>query len=102
MAARNTVQFQKGLREAAFRAQYRTEDLCPEAVFAMGLAHGFVCPAGLFSSNKRLILQEFSYSFRKRLRLCIKGVPFCLTSRPSRYLPGLYFAAINPTDTYHL
>jgi len=32
--------------------------------------------AGLFSSNKRLIMQEFSYSFGKRLALCIKGVPF--------------------------
>jgi hypothetical protein len=36
--------------------------------------------AGLFSSNKRLIMQEFSYSFGKRLALCIKGVPF--VSRP--------------------
>jgi hypothetical protein len=32
--------------------------------------------------------------------LSIKGVPFCLTSRPSRYLPGLYFAAINPSNAY--
>ena len=44
MAARNTVQFQKGLSEAAFRAQYGTEDLCREAVFAMRWPHGFVCP----------------------------------------------------------
>ena len=45
MAARNTVQFQKGLSEATFRAQYGTEDLCRAAVFAMRWPHGFVCPA---------------------------------------------------------
>ncbi len=45
MAARNTVQFQKGLSEATFRAQYGTEDLCGAAVFAMRWPDGFVCPA---------------------------------------------------------
>lgn len=43
--ARNTVQFQKGLSEAAFRAKYGTEELCRAAVFAMRWPHGFVCPA---------------------------------------------------------
>jgi hypothetical protein len=45
MAARNTVQFQKGLSEAAFRARYGTEERCREAVAAMRWPHGFVCPA---------------------------------------------------------
>lgn len=45
MAARNMVQFQKGLSETAFRAQYGAEDLCRQAIAAMRWPNGFVCPA---------------------------------------------------------
>jgi hypothetical protein len=58
--------------------------------------------AGLFSSNKRLIMQEFSYSFRKRLRLCIKGVPF--VSRPDHldtYRGSTLPRSIPQTHTAH-
>jgi hypothetical protein len=57
---------------------------------------------GLFSSNKRLIMQEFSYSFRKRLRLCIKGVPF--VSRPDHldtYRGSTLPRSIPQTHTAH-
>ena len=43
--ARNSVQFQKGLSEAAFRAKYGTEELCRQAVVEMRWPDGFACPA---------------------------------------------------------
>lgn len=42
--ARNTVQFQKGLSEAAFRAQYGTEEQCRAALVAWRWPDGFRCP----------------------------------------------------------
>jgi len=42
--ARNTVQFQKGLSEAAFDALYGTEAKCRAVVFAWRWPEGFECP----------------------------------------------------------
>lgn len=42
--ARNRVQFQKGLSEAAFDELYGTEELCRAAVFRWRWPKGFVCP----------------------------------------------------------
>ncbi len=42
--ARNSVQFQKGLSEAAFEQQYGTEAACREALFRWRWPEGFECP----------------------------------------------------------
>src|SRR3954465_2230058 len=43
--ARNKVQFQKGLSEAAFEELYGTEDKCRAVVMASRWPNGFECPA---------------------------------------------------------
>jgi ribosomal protein L37AE/L43A len=43
--ARNKVQFQKGLSEAAFAARYGTEEQCRRALFSLRWPRGFECPA---------------------------------------------------------
>src|SRR5208337_4006407 len=43
--ARNKVQFQKGLSEAAFEAIYGTEEKCRSVVIASRWPNGFGCPA---------------------------------------------------------
>src|SRR4051794_13191054 len=43
--ARNRVQFQKGLSEAAFEERYGTEDKCRAVVMASRWPNGFECPA---------------------------------------------------------
>jgi ribosomal protein L37AE/L43A len=42
--ARNMVQFQKGLSEAAFEASFGTEEKCRAVVIASRWPNGFVCP----------------------------------------------------------
>jgi Transposase zinc-ribbon domain/ISXO2-like transposase domain len=42
--AKNVVQFQKGLSEAAFQSQYGTEEQCRTALFSWRWPQGFVCP----------------------------------------------------------
>ena len=42
--ARNTIQFQKGLSEAAFQAAYGTEAQCQAQVVAWRWPDGFICP----------------------------------------------------------
>ena len=42
--AKNVVQFEKGLSEAAFRSQYGTEEQCRAALFSWRWPQGFVCP----------------------------------------------------------
>ena len=41
---KNVVPFQKGLSDAAFRAQYGREEQCRAALFAWRWPPGFVCP----------------------------------------------------------
>src|SRR3954453_14907237 len=41
--AKNIVQFQKGLSEAAFRLQYGTEEQCRATLFSWSRPRGFVC-----------------------------------------------------------
>lgn len=43
--ARNSVQFQKGLSEAAFLELYGTEVKCRRALFSWRWPEGFICPA---------------------------------------------------------
>ena len=43
--ARNSVQFQKGLSEAAFEERYGTEEQCRAVVMASRWPNGFACPA---------------------------------------------------------
>ena len=53
-----------------------------------------------FSSNKQLIMQWLFVFVQETIAALHQRSAFCLTSRPSRYPPGLYFAAINPADAY--
>ena len=41
---KNTVQFQKGLSEQAFRARYGTEEQCRAELFSWRWPDGFICP----------------------------------------------------------
>src|SRR5687768_5166033 len=41
---KNTVQFQKGLSEEAFRARYGMEEQCRAELFSWRWPDGFICP----------------------------------------------------------
>ena len=41
---KNTVQFQEGLSEEAFRARYGTEEQCRAELFSGRWPDGFICP----------------------------------------------------------
>jgi transposase-like protein len=57
--ARNKVQFQKGLSDAAFAAQYGTEEQCRAALFASRWPDGFACPA--CGGKEHCVLKKGAY-----------------------------------------
>lgn len=63
--ARNAVQFQKGLSEPDFNAQYSDEARCAEELEAMRWPDGFVCPECGHTKGHRL-------TSRPRLQQCAK------------------------------
>ena len=62
MAARNAVQFQKGLSMAEFTRRYGTEAQCRAALVAMRRPDGFVCP--------KCAKEKYSFCAPKRLFQC--------------------------------
>jgi transposase-like protein len=92
--AKNVVQFQKGLSEAAFRSQYGTEEQCRAALFSWRWPRGFVCPkcAGTHSIVLRTRPIQQCSTCRHQVSL-IAGTIFHATKLPLT----TWFAAI-----YHL
>src|SRR3954462_9592585 len=92
--AKNIVQFQKGLSEAAFRLQYGTEEQCRAALFSWRWPRGFVCPkcAGTHSIVLRTRPIQQCSTCRHQVSL-IAGTIFHATKLPLT----TWFAAI-----YHL
>ena len=92
--ARNVVQFQKGLSEAAFEQQYGSEEQCRALVIAARWPHGFECPgcgAGQFCLLRTRDLYQCSKC--RRQTSPIAGTIFASTHLPLR----VWFRAI-----YHL
>jgi hypothetical protein len=92
--AKNVVQFQKGLSEAAFRSQYGTEEQCRAALFSWRWPRGFVCPkcAGTHSIVLRTRPIQQCSTCRHQVSL-IAGTIFHATKLPLT----TWFAAL-----YHL
>src|SRR3954466_9496969 len=92
--ARNKVQFQKGLSEAAFEALYGTEEKCRAVVIASRWPNGFACPAcgggGDWGVRSRGL---FQCNACRRQTSPIAGTIFASTHVPLR----LWFRAM-----YHL
>jgi len=89
--ARNTVQFQKGLSEAAFEERYGTEEKCRALVMALRWPDGFECPAcggRAYSEVKTRGL--FQCSACRRQTSLIAGTIFASTHVPLR----LWFRAM--------
>jgi transposase-like protein len=92
--ARNTVQFQKGLSEAAFEATYGTEEQCRAVVIASRWPNGFKCPAcGGRSYSQIRSRGLFQCSACRRQTSPVAGTVFASTHLPLR----LWFRAM-----YHL
>jgi transposase-like protein len=92
--ARNTVQFQKGLNEAAFEASSGTEEKCRAAVIASRWPNGFECPACGGRSYREIKSRGlFQCSACRRQTSPIAGTIFASTHLPLR----LWFRAM-----YHL
>ena len=92
--ARNKVQFQKGLSEAAFEALYGTEEKCRATVISSRWPNGFECPVcggRTYSQVKSRGL--FQCSICRRQTSPIAGTIFASTHLPLR----LWFRAM-----YHL
>jgi transposase-like protein len=92
--ARNSVQFQKGLSEAAFEERYGTEEKCRAVVMASRWPDGFECPVcggRAYSEVKTRGL--FQCSACRRQTSLIAGTIFASTHVPLR----LWFRAM-----YHL
>src|SRR3954453_4590550 len=92
--ARNTVQFQKGLNEAAFEDSSGTEEKCRAAVIASRWPNGFECPACGGRSYREIKARGlFRGSAGRRQTSPIAGTIF-----PSTHLPlRLWFRAM-----YHM
>src|SRR4051794_2935437 len=92
--ARNRVQFQKGLSEAAFEELYGTEDKCRAAVMAARWPNGFECPAcGGRAYSEVTTRRLFQCSACRRQTSLTAGTIFASTHLPLR----LWFRAM-----YHL
>src|SRR6195952_1172810 len=94
MMARNRVQFQKGLSEAAFEALYGSEENCRAVVIASRWPNGFECPVCRERSYSEVKPRGlFQCSGCRRQTSPIAGTIFASTHLPLR----LWFRAI-----YHL
>jgi transposase-like protein len=92
--ARNRVQFQKGLSEAAFEELYGTEDKCRAAVMASRWPNGFECPAcGGRAYSEVTTRRLFQCRACRRQTSLTAGTIFASTHLPLR----LWFRAM-----YHL
>jgi transposase-like protein len=92
--ARNKVQFQKGLSEAAFEALYGTEEKCRAVVIASRWPEGFECPAcGGQAYCEVTTRRLFQCSACRRQTSLTAGTIFASTHVPLR----LWFRAM-----YHL
>jgi transposase-like protein/ribosomal protein L37AE/L43A len=92
--ARNKVQFQKGLSEAAFEATYGTEEKCRAVVVASRWPNGFECPGcGGRACSTVKTRGLFQCSTCRRQTSPIAGTIFASTHLPLR----LWFRAM-----YHL
>src|ERR1700710_2330847 len=94
MMARNRVQFQKGLSEAAFEALYGSEENCRAVVIASRWPNGFECPVCRERSYSEVKTRGlFQCSGCRRQTSPIAGTIFASTHLPLR----LWFRAM-----YHL
>jgi transposase-like protein len=94
MMARNKVQFQKGLSEAAFEALYGSEENCRAVVIASRWPNGFECPVCRERSYSEVKTRGlFQCSGCRRQTSPIAGTIFASTHLPLR----LWFRAM-----YHL
>src|SRR5215213_4304690 len=92
--ARNGVQFQKGLSEAAFEELYGTEDKCRAVVMASRWPNGFACPTcGGRAYNEVTTRRLFQCSACRHQTSLTAGTVFASTHLPLR----LWFRAM-----YHL
>ena len=83
--ARNSVQFQKGLSEAAFEQQYGTEEACREALFRWRWPEGFECPiCGERRHSAIRSRQLFQCSACRRQTSLTAGTVFAATKVPLR------------------
>src|SRR4051812_14182137 len=92
--ARNRVQFQKGLSEAAFDELYGTEDKCRAVVMASRWPNGFACPACGGRAYSEVTTRRLFQCSACRLQTSLTaGTIFAATHLPLR----LWFRAM-----YHL
>src|SRR3954452_3780723 len=92
--ARNRVQFQKGLSEAAFDELYGTEDKCRAVVMASRWPNGFACPACGGRAYSEVTTRRLFQCSACRLQTSLTaGTIFASTHLPLR----LWFRAM-----YHL
>jgi transposase-like protein len=92
--ARNSVQFQKGLSEAAFEELYGTEEKCRAVVMASRWPNGFECPAcGGRAYSEVTTRRLFQCSACRHQTSLTAGTIFASTHLPLR----LWFRAM-----YHL
>ena len=92
--ARNRVQFQKGLSEAAFEELYGTEDKCRAVVMASRWPNGFACPACGGRAYSEVTTRRLFQCSACRLQTSLTaGTIFAATHLPLR----LWFRAM-----YHL
>lgn len=83
--ARNSVQFQKGLSEAAFEQRYGTEAACREALFRWRWPEGFECPiCGERRHSAIKSRQLFQCSGCRRQTSLTAGTIFAATKVPLR------------------
>ena len=83
--ARNSVQFQKGLSEAAFDELYGTEARCRAAVIAWRWPDGFACPACGGTTHSEVKSRGlFQCSACRQQTSAIAGTIFAATKLPLR------------------